>query len=134
MSSNTIICIIDDDDIYQFTISRTLEIQHAAEQILTFPDGEMAFQFITENLDTPARLPDVIFLDINMPVMDGWQFLEAYEKIKSELLKKITIYLVTSSIDPTDVERARTISSITKYLTKPINPDMLRGLIERSEN
>jgi CheY-like chemotaxis protein len=132
--SKTIICIVDDDDIYQFTISRTLEIQKAAETILTFADGEMAFQFISENLDNPARLPDVIFLDINMPVMDGWQFLEAYEKIKSDVLKKITIYLVTSSIDPTDVERARNISSITKYLTKPIEPHTLRSLIERNEN
>jgi CheY-like chemotaxis protein len=132
--SKTIICIVDDDDIYQFTISRTLEIQKTAEKILTFPDGEMAIQFISENLDKPARLPDVIFLDINMPVMDGWQFLEAYEKIKSGVLKEITIYLVTSSIDPTDVERARNISTIKKYLTKPIEPEMLRGLIERHEN
>jgi CheY-like chemotaxis protein len=134
MSKPSIICIVDDDDVYQFTITRTLEIQKAAEKILTFPDGEMAFQFIVDHLNQPSLLPDVIFLDINMPVMDGWQFLEAFDKIKSSIDKKIIIYLVTSSIDPTDVDRAKSISSITKYLTKPIQPEALRGLIEYHTN
>ena len=130
MSKTAIICIVDDDAIYQFTITRTLEIQNAAERIIAFSDGEMALQFIVENLDKPSVLPDVIFLDINMPVMDGWQFLEAYDKIKSNVTKPIIIYLLTSSIDPADVERAKKIDTIARYLTKPINPESLRGLIE----
>src|SRR6478609_6379717 len=134
MSKPSIICIVDDDDVYQFTITRTLEIQKAAEKILAFPDGEMAFQFIVEHRSKPSYLPDVIFLDINMPVMDGWQFLEAFDKIKSTIDKKITIYLVTSSIDPADVDRAKGINTITKYLTKPIQPEALRGLIECNAN
>lgn len=134
MSQPSIICIIDDDAIYQFTIARTLEIQNAAEKVLTFSDGETAFQFIADHLDHPSDLPDVIFLDINMPVMDGWQFLEAYNKIKSTIAKNITIYLVTSSIDPADVARAKSIDTITQYLTKPIQPEALRGLIERRAN
>jgi len=134
MTKSSIICIIDDDAIYQFTITRTLEIQNAAEKVITFSDGETAFQFILDHVGKPCELPDVIFLDINMPIMDGWQFLDAYNKIKATIDKNITIYLVTSSIDPADVDRAKGMNSITKYLTKPIKPEALRDLIEHSQN
>lgn len=129
MNNASVICIIDDDIIYQFTIARILEIQNAAEKIITFSDGEEAFQFISKNMEEQKDLPDIIFLDINMPIMDGWQFLEAFEKIRLQVNKKIAIYLLTSSIDPTDMARANKISSITQYLTKPINPETLRSLI-----
>ena len=130
MISSPIVCVIDDDSIYRFTIVRTLEIQQVAGKIITFSDGEEGIQFILDNLNEPDKLPDIIFLDINMPIMDGWQFLEAYESMREKLNKRITIYLVTSSIDPADIDRAKGILSITQYLTKPINPALLKGFIE----
>ena len=133
MSKPSIICIIDDDSIYRFTIVRTLEIEKVAETIITFADGEEAIQFIQENLGDQSKLPDVIFLDINMPIMDGWQFLEEYEKIFDTLGKTIIIYLVTSSIDPADMDRAKKISLITRYLTKPLKPESLRSLVGADE-
>ena len=133
MSKSSIICIIDDDSIYRFTIVRTLEIEKVAETIITFADGEEAIQFIQENLGDQSKLPDVIFLDINMPIMDGWQFLEEYEKIFDTLGKTIIIYLVTSSIDPADMDRAKKISLITRYLTKPLKPESLRSLVGADE-
>ena len=64
-----------------------------------------------------------------MPIMDGWQFLEEYVKLKPRVGKQITIYMVTSSVDPVDVDRAAKFSEISDYLVKPIQPDQIRELV-----
>ena len=74
-------------------------------------------------------LPDIIFLDINMPFMDGWQFLEEYTKIKPTLSKQIVIYVVSSSISEYDIERARNNSNVSDYFVKPITVDTYKTLI-----
>jgi len=129
MSKATIICIIDDDDIYQFTVTRALKSQNIAKKIMVFSDGEEALDFFTANIGDREKIPDVIFLDINMPIMDGWQFLDEYVKLKPRVGKKITIYMVTSSVDPVDIDKAERIGEISDYLIKPIQPNQLRELV-----
>lgn len=133
MSKPFIVCIVDDDDIYQFTVTRTIEKQAIAKKILVFSDGQQAIDFLDANLGRNDNLPDVIFLDINMPVMDGWQFLEEYVKIKPKVGKKITIYMVTSSVDPTDVDKAKKISDVSDYIVKPVKPEQLKSVIDALE-
>lgn len=65
-----------------------------------------------------------------MPVMDGFQFMEEYVKIKPRVGKKITIYMVSSSLDPVDIERAKRISAISDYIVKPIGLGRLKTIIE----
>lgn len=134
MSKPFIICIIDDDDVYQFTVTRTIEANKLAKKILVFSDGEQAIQFLVDNVANNENVPDVIFLDINMPIMDGWQFLEEYVKIKPRIGKRITIYMVSSSVDPVDVERAKKISELSDYIIKPVTPNKLKDIIEALEN
>lgn len=129
MSKAVVICIVDDDDVYQYTVTRALKSDSLAKKILVFSDGEEALDFLTDNIANKPILPDVIFLDVNMPIMDGWQFLEEYVKIKPRVGKQITIYMVTSSVDPVDVERAKKITEISDYLVKPIQPDQIRELV-----
>ncbi len=129
MDKATILCIIDDDDIYQFTVTRAVKAQHIAKKILVFSDGEKALEFFMDNVGQQDKLPDIVFLDINMPVMDGWQFLDEYIKLKPRVGKQITIYLVTSSVDPVDLERAEKIKEISDYLVKPISPNQLKELV-----
>ncbi len=129
MSKPFIICIIDDDAIYQFTITKTLEHLQLAKKILVFSDGEEAIQFLVANSANSENIPDLIFLDINMPVMDGWQFLEEYASIKLGIGKKITIFLVSSSVDPVDLERAKKINEVCDYIIKPIKPNRLKDII-----
>ena len=86
-------------------------------------------EFLIDNLDNNEELPDVIFLDINMPIMDGFQFMEEYARIKPKLNKKITIYMVSSSVDPVDMERAKNITEISDYIIKPIKAGQLQEIM-----
>lgn len=129
MNSVFNICVVDDDDIYQFTTTKTLESLDIEKSIDVFSDGEEALDFILNNINEVDRLPDVILLDINMPIMDGFQFMDEYDKIKSKLAKNITIFMVSSSVDPVDMDRAKNINAITDYLLKPIKSDDLKELV-----
>ncbi|MFD1552868.1 response regulator [Putridiphycobacter roseus] len=125
------ICIVDDDDIYQFTMMKTLEMIESSKKLIAFYDGESALNFMLDNLHNESELPDVILLDINMPIMDGFQFMEEYVKIKPKVGKKITIYMVTSSVDDVDKERVKKISDVSDYIVKPISPGQLKEIIDK---
>ena len=122
------ICIVDDDDIYQFTMKLNLKHIDSVAEVKIFNDGLAVLDFIKTNLNTLKELPDVIFLDINMPVMDGFQFMEEYLKLK--ITKKINIYMLSSSIDPVDVEKVNRINEVSDYITKPIEHHKLKTIID----
>ena len=128
-------CIIDDDKIYVNLVKKIIEIKKLSENLLIYKNGKEAldyFKYIMENATDENKLPDIIFLDLNMPVMDGWEFLNEFIKIKNNLNKKITLYVVSSSIDPRDLERARSINLVTDYLIKPIELKKFEKIFERS--
>lgn len=115
-------CIIDDDRIYVNLIKKIIETKKLCENLLIFNNGKQSleyFEVLLENLDE-SRIPEIIFLDLNMPVMDGWEFLECFTKIKNKFNKTITLYVVSSSINPVDIKRAKRLNSVTDYLIKPI--------------
>lgn len=115
------IYLIDDDDVYQYTFVKALEEFVSRDSIKLFGDGEQALSFIEKNLSDSELLPDVVFLDINMPLMDGWEFMDCFSKLKSSLPKSTRVYMVSSSIDSTDVDRARSLKDVNDYLIKPIS-------------
>ncbi len=134
MENRVNVCIVDDDEIYQYTMSCNLENLNSIRQIKAFSDGAEAIDFMLDNLNAQNELPDVIFLDINMPIMDGYQFMEEYVKIKPKVGKKITIYMVSSSVDPVDIEKVKRINEISDYIIKPINDHQLKAIIAALEN
>jgi CheY-like chemotaxis protein len=125
MNAINVLCLIDDDQIYQLTTRRLLEKHKLATTILPFQEAERALEYLKKHAREPELLPDVIFLDINMPHMDGWEFLEAYTQIKTLLAKPITIFVVSSSINHGDITRAKSNSEVTDYLVKPINQQVI---------
>jgi CheY-like chemotaxis protein len=125
------ICLIDDDRIYQFTAKRIIELVNPAQKVLAFYNGQEAIDFFRQPGLTNHDLPDIIFLDINMPVMNGWEFLEAYEKVKEGFTKNITIYMVSSSIDDKDRTRSNAFSSVKDYIEKPVNQQMMRDILNK---
>lgn len=119
MKVNTV-CIVDDDRVYQLTTGKTIEKLNIVEKILSFYDGEQAYNYLSEHISDPEMLPDIILLDINMPFMDAWQFLESYGKIKNLLRKSIIIYVISSSISDQDIQKAKGDNNVKDYLIKPI--------------
>lgn len=126
-------CIIDDDKIYVNLVRKIIEIKKLSENLLIFKNGLEAFEYfkiILTNM-SEEKLPDIIFLDLNMPVMDGWEFLGEFVKIKNQFNKKITLYVVSSSIDPRDLERAKSFNLVTDYLIKPIELKKFEKIFKR---
>ena len=119
-------CIIDDDPIYVFGIRLLMEDVDFCNEIMVFEDGKQALDTLGPRLRSGKDLPDIILLDINMPVMDGWQFLDEFTKIPSP--KKITIYMVTSSVDQMDCERAKTYEAVSDYVVKPLSLGKLQEI------
>lgn len=126
-------CIIDDDKIYVNLVRKIIEIKQLSENLLIFKNGLEAleyFKVILSNM-SEEKLPDIIFLDLNMPIMDGWEFLGEFIKIKNNFDKKITLYVVSSSIDPRDLERAKSFNLVTDYLIKPIELKKFEKIFEK---
>jgi CheY-like chemotaxis protein len=129
---NLNIFLVDDDQIYQFTAKKTLESMGLSGKISAFADGQQAIQHIKDNLSNSEELPDVIFLDINMPVMDGWQFVEEYQKL--QLGKKVSLYMVSSSVDEADLKRSKDYGVIDDYIIKPVGRSRFEELLSLLTN
>lgn len=126
---NRIVAIVDDDPIYRFTSLRSIERQQLASKILEFNSGNDALEFLLKNSSDSSTLPDVILLDINMPLTDGWMFLDEFQRLKSSLAKEIVIYMVSSSIDQRDLQRAKSNALVKDYLVKPIPQEKFKEVL-----
>ena len=124
------IAVIDDDEIYVFLTKRLIEKTHLFEKVLVFKNGLEGLNFIKENVNNAASLPELILLDLSMPVMNGWQFLDEFMKLYPKNESNIKIYISTSSISPNDVERAKHISVVSNYIVKPISKELFIKMLE----
>ena len=131
MTTLKTLTIVDDDDIFVFLTTKIIEQTNLVDLIKVFGNGLDAINFLKENKNNVDALPDIILLDLNMPIMNGWQFLEEYNKLNPTIGKKITIYICSSSISPDDITRAKTISEVSDYIIKPITEDKLIDLIKK---
>ncbi|HEY9844488.1 MAG: response regulator [Candidatus Sericytochromatia bacterium] len=120
--------LVDDDEIYQYTTRKYLEVRQLADKILSFTDGEEALEYLQKHLSDAEELPDLILLDLSMPVMDGWEFLEEFTQLKSQLSKPIDVVIVSSSVDIRDLERARHFREVSDYIVKPIDDAKLKQI------
>ena len=118
--------IIDDDPMASFYIKRLAELGELASIITIYDKAQWAIDYLLYHKKSIQHLPDVILLDIYMPELDGWGFLQEYQKIKDQLSKNIDIYIISSSGHPKDKNRAQGIPEVKAYLQKPITKDQLR--------
>lgn len=113
--------VVDDDKVYHFILKNLLKRNNIEVNSRFFENGHDAIEGLKENSKNGTTLPDLILLDINMPVMDGWQFLEEFRKIKATLNKETVIYMVSSSNSPFDLDKAKDFpNEIQDYFLKPV--------------
>ena len=122
------VAIVDDDNIFQFTTKIKIEKLMLAEEVMVFNDGEEIYNYLNET--AAADLPNILLLDINMPMVDGWDFLELYKNVEAEKQKGIKIFMLSSSINPVDVEKARDNDFVHDYITKPIREEDLNKIFK----
>lgn len=124
-----IIWVIDDDAIYQTIINKLIQKSGVFSAHSSFINGKEAIHTLKNTLGNNDYLPDIILLDINMPVMDGWEFMEEIKLIKTKINKKIIIYIVSSSIAIEDKNKSKTFTDIIGYIPKPISVADLLSIV-----
>ena len=125
-------CIVEDDPMHLFITKKYIELSGFVEKILVCKNGKEAYSTLKTMIQNSEKLPQVIFLDLNMPVWDGWQFLYEFTKIPIE--QKITIFILTSSNNEEDIKRAERYSLTSNYLVKPIDQSHLKEILEALAN
>ncbi len=128
MNLINMIFIVDDDPIHQQIAKIMIERQGISNNIRVFSDAQEVLDYFRENTNVADALPDLILLDLNMPVMDGWEFLDEYAGFQTSLPKEVKIFVLTSSIDEKDKERVRSYKFVSGYLTKPLSKEIISHL------
>jgi CheY-like chemotaxis protein len=122
---NKITYIIDDDQLSVKLVSMLIIKNEFCETINPFFSPQIALEELKKNCTENKNLPDAILLDLNMPVMDGWQFLDEFNDLS--IKKEIPIFIITSSIDPVDIEMSKKYKMVKSYIMKPINAEKLQA-------
>ena len=122
-----IACIIDDDQLFTYVLSKHMKLLDFSEKTLIFQNGLEALNYLQQNVRSPHMLPSVILLDINMPVLDGWQFLDAFTRLR--IGKKVTMFLISSSIDHADHARVMEYKEVSRFYVKPVTRENLLSIL-----
>jgi CheY-like chemotaxis protein len=126
-SLNPTIFVIDDDEINNVIVSTYIKRYHITDSYFVFDSAVKALNHIREN--GKDSVPEIIILDVKMPDMDGFEFLDAYEPIAAEFGKKSAVYMLSSSVRMNDKERSFQYKSVVDYIEKPMTLPQIRRII-----
>lgn len=124
-----LVLLIDDDEPTSFLNEFIIKKLGITERVFSVMNGQKAIEFLTELKSNGDCLPDLIFLDINMPRMNGWEFLTEYEKLGC-VNEECSVVILTTSTNPEDKERAGQIKSVSGFIGKPLTNESLRNLLK----
>lgn len=121
--------IIDNDPMVSFYIKRLTELGALADIITIYDSPRGAVDYLLLHKASLEHLPDIILLDIYMPEMDGWEFIQEFQKIRDKLTKNVEIHIITSSNHPKDITRAQSFLEVKSYLQKPVTLEALQEVV-----
>lgn len=124
------ILIIDDDDVFIFLSKKLFSRYADGCNVFTCCNGKEGIDFIHNNIRTKTPLPETIFLDINMPVFNGWDFLEEFILLPQEQISKSNIFILTSSIREDDKDKSQNYFIVKEFISKPLTPEIVRKIIQ----
>lgn len=123
-----LVMLVDDNDTDNFISKRIIEITKFAKRVEIKNSGKSALQYLEENQNNPSNLPYLIFLDINMPIVDGFVFLFEFEMFPEELKKKCKVVILSSSDNKRDIEKIVDNEYVIKFITKPLTDSALNDV------
>ena len=123
--------IIDDDELNNYICSKIITYSGFANDTVDFTNAKLAFDHLIETInENPNNLPEIIFLDLSMPILDGWSFLKEYEKLDSIYRDKMYLSILTTSVFKRDKDKAKEHADVDSYLCKPLSTDELYRINE----
>jgi len=120
-----LVMLVDDNDTDNFISQKIIELNGFAERVIAKNSGKSALEYLEANEGNLDELPEVIFLDINMPIVDGFVFLFEFERFSDTLKNKCKIAILSSSDNKRDIERIVDNDYVVKYITKPLTQEAL---------
>jgi len=122
------ILLIDDDPPTNFINERLIQSTGLNTAVHAFESGSEALAYINQSDNTQ---PSIIFLDINMPGMDGWEFLDQYEKLSGDKRSQIVLAMLSTSMNPDDITKANDRGSVERFISKPLRKEDIDTLVEK---
>jgi CheY-like chemotaxis protein len=122
------VLLVDDNDTDNFIHKRIIELAGFSKNIIVKNSGKSALEFLESNQVTPNSIPGVVFLDINMPIVDGFVFLFEYDNFPEEIKQKCKIVILSSSDNKKDIDRIVDNEYVVHFITKPLSEESLDEL------
>lgn len=130
-SRSVSILLVDDDEINNFISIKLIKKALLTTEIMACLNGKFAIdQLVSIQRKDPDKLPDYILLDINMPIMNGWEFLDEYKRLNIDPLGKTKIFIISSSVFSNDINKARSYPLVKSFISKPLSVEKIKEMFE----